>query len=201
METSEHIAYISGGLLGDFIHQLSVVNELFIITGKKGILYIACNGDLFRKGVEHTYHDIWGTISKQPYIDSFKIFNNQKFDIDLTVWRTLTLRPGLSWTKIFSDCYNIDWGANKWLHSENSNMNNHIIISTSTNRWNYMIDYKQLLSHFNDPVIFLCCELESYNFFKDKSGVIIPYHLCKDFTELVDMISGCKLFIFNSISQ
>ena len=32
---SDYITYISGGLLGDFIHQLSVICELYHKTNKK----------------------------------------------------------------------------------------------------------------------------------------------------------------------
>ena len=192
------VSYLSGGLLGDFIHQLSVINEIFIKTGQKGDLYITDKvGDRFRRGLDTTFNDIYDIVSKQPYIHSFEIFNNQSFDIDLSMWRTTPLY-GRSWTKIFSDCYSIHWGANKWLYSENSNNNNNtrIIISTSTSRWNNVIDYKKLLSYFdNKDIIFLCSELESYNFFKDMSGVIIPFYLCKNFTDLVNVISECKLFI------
>ena len=39
------ILYVSGGLLGDFINQLSVINEKYLETGRKGILYIAPHGD------------------------------------------------------------------------------------------------------------------------------------------------------------
>ena len=44
------VIYISGGLLGDFFHQLSIINENYIKTNKKGILYIADIGDTFRSG-------------------------------------------------------------------------------------------------------------------------------------------------------
>ena len=42
----EYISYIAGGLFGDFFHQLSVIKEKYMQTGKKGILYIANIGCL-----------------------------------------------------------------------------------------------------------------------------------------------------------
>ena len=55
------IIYISGGLLGDFIHQLSVINENYIKLGRKGILYIANNigGDNFTFGLQQTFDDTY----------------------------------------------------------------------------------------------------------------------------------------------
>ena len=55
----ETISYLSGGLLGDFIFQLSVILENYIATGKKGILYISNKGEEFRFGLENTYIDTY----------------------------------------------------------------------------------------------------------------------------------------------
>jgi hypothetical protein len=34
------IVYVSAGALGDLIHSLSIINEKFLTTHKKGILYL-----------------------------------------------------------------------------------------------------------------------------------------------------------------
>ena len=60
---STPIIYISGGLLGDFIHQLSVINEKYLETGRKGVLYISTSvGDGFRFGIGRAYSDTLKTI-------------------------------------------------------------------------------------------------------------------------------------------
>ena len=39
------ISYVVGGLFGDFIHCLSIINENFYKFGRKGIIYISENFD------------------------------------------------------------------------------------------------------------------------------------------------------------
>jgi len=81
------IRYISGGLLGDFIHQLSVVKEIYDKTGRKGILYIsntARPNEPFTFGLEKVYKDTYPFISVQFYIDSYHIHQNQEYDINLS---------------------------------------------------------------------------------------------------------------------
>jgi hypothetical protein len=89
------IIYISGGLLGDFIHQLSIINEVYIKTKKKGVLYIANIGDTFRNGLDKTYNDLYEIVILQEYIEDFKIYNNEKYDIDLSIWRSYPARDNI----------------------------------------------------------------------------------------------------------
>ena len=78
-----NISYLSGGLLGDFIFQLSVINENYIDSGKKGILYLSNKGEAFRNNIEDTFKDIYNIIKNQEYILDFKIFNNESTPTDV----------------------------------------------------------------------------------------------------------------------
>ena len=69
--------------MGDLIHNLSVINENFYKTGRKGILYIENIGDTFHTGLEYTYNDTYDIISKQKYIKTYKIRDDEAFQIDL----------------------------------------------------------------------------------------------------------------------
>ena len=71
MEEILPIKYTSGGRLGDFINQLSVINENYIKTGRKGVLYIGYTGDSFSNKVIGTYKDTYNII-----IDITKLKNN-----------------------------------------------------------------------------------------------------------------------------
>ena len=51
----EPIKYINGGMFGDFIHGLSVINEHFYNTGRKGLLYIADGGWFQGSGAYYRY--------------------------------------------------------------------------------------------------------------------------------------------------
>jgi hypothetical protein len=66
------IVYISGGLFGDFIHQLSIVCEKYNDTGRKGILLITDKvGDTESFNVQRTYRDMYDILMKQEYIQDF----------------------------------------------------------------------------------------------------------------------------------
>jgi hypothetical protein len=67
--------YIASGKLGDFILQLSIINEKYISSGRKGILYINDIMEPFQYSVDKTYKDIYSLIIKQNYIQQFKIWN------------------------------------------------------------------------------------------------------------------------------
>ena len=81
------ISYLAGGMLGYFIYELSVIQEKYIETGKKGILYLSEKGDKFRYGLLNTFNDTYNIIIDQEYIDKYELYNNQPIDIDLTLWR------------------------------------------------------------------------------------------------------------------
>ena len=95
------IVYISGGLLGDFVHQLSTINENFLRSGRKGILYMANIGDAFRFGLSRTYEDMVPIVSKQIYIKTYAIYNNERYDVNLSDWRHSKLLYKTSWDKLF----------------------------------------------------------------------------------------------------
>jgi hypothetical protein len=78
------ITYVIGGMFGDFIQSLSIICEKYYETGRKGILYISERGDKFRNGLENTYNDAYPVIISQKYIQDFKLYNDEPFEIDLT---------------------------------------------------------------------------------------------------------------------
>ena len=51
------ITYVSGGLLGDFINQLSIIQETYKKTGRKGFLFVSDLGEKFRFGLQKVYDD------------------------------------------------------------------------------------------------------------------------------------------------
>jgi hypothetical protein len=114
-KNTEYISYIAGGLFGDFIHQLSVIKEKYVLTNKKGILYISNNGEAFRLGLEDTYHKTYNLIISQDYIKEYKIYNGEPYDINLCSWRYNRFLYHDNWYRIFSDEYSIEWGKHQWL--------------------------------------------------------------------------------------
>lgn len=62
------IIYDTSGYLGDVIHVLSIINEKFYETGKKGILVINEVHESFRFGLEKTHEDTYDVFINERYI-------------------------------------------------------------------------------------------------------------------------------------
>ena len=131
MKTS--ISYLAGGMLGDFIYSLSVINEKYLETGKKGILYISEKGDTFRFGLENTYNDTYNIIKSQEYIEDYLIYNHVNIDIDLTIWRENKEVNYKNWYIKFSETYQVSWGKHRWISVNGKSVNGKSVNGKSVN--------------------------------------------------------------------
>jgi hypothetical protein len=196
------IYYISGGKLGDFIFQLSAIKYNYDRFGKKGVLYIANIGDIFTFGIEKTYNDTKDLILNQPYIMDYKIYNNEKYNIDLSKWRTmLTYNNELNWKQLYKKVYDINWAEHKWLYNidKDDNLKNTILITHSQMRYNDNIDFdiiNELIDN-KQTICFVCYDINEYNNFTTRYKVNIPLIKCIDFKDFVVKINSCKLLIAN----
>lgn len=194
----EPISYISGGELGDFIHQLSVVNENFYKYGKKGILYIVdgYGSGSFRYGVDFTYNDTFEIISSQRYIKKYTIYNNERYDINLNSWRTNPNLYHQNMYVVFKTSYNIEWGKHIWLNNIkfNPELNNKIFINTTNHRWGGY-NYNLLYEKYSNDIEYISHEENSYNFFINKVNLPIKYNKMNNFNELCISIYSSKHFI------
>lgn len=193
------IVYISGGLLGDFVHQLSTINEHFLSTGRKGILYMANIGDAFRFGLSRTYEDMVPVVSKQIYIKKYAIYNNEKYDVNLSDWRHSKLLYKTSWDKLFLNTYNVQWGAHKWLSVPvDDKWKDTILVSTNSYRPTYNIDYAQLFKTYGGNIKFIMLDPNEYNWFKHNYNIHnIDAYSPLSIYEWCIAINSCKLFIGN----
>jgi FkbM family methyltransferase len=200
-ENKQPIRYISGGLLGDFIHQLSVVKELYDKTGRKGVLYIsdtARPNEPFTFGLEQVYKDTYPFISVQPYIDSYHIHQNQEYDINLSSWFFNQPLYTNNWKKIFSDEYNINWCSTPYLtFNINEQFKDKILISSSIKRFNKNINYNKLIELLPIKPIFVTSQVEEYHYFKEQTGIELEAYYFKELNDLYSAIYSCKLFIGN----
>jgi len=145
-DINQYIIYISGGKLGDFIFQLAVIHANYIKTGKKGILYIGDIGDKFFKSINDTYNDTKDFILKQEYIEDYKIYNREEYNINLSSWRDIVFQNNYNWIELFKRKFNILFGLVKWINIEiNDKLKNIILISHSLQRENTNINLKEVM--------------------------------------------------------
>jgi hypothetical protein len=183
------IYYLSSGLLGDFIHQLSIINEKFLKTGKKGILYLAEKDSHFSYGLHNTYNEIYNLIKSLEYIEDFLIWNNEPFDINLSEWRHNSLLFKANWFNIFNLNYNINsWGKHKWINVKNE-PKNIVLINVSIERKNNILNWKFLKNIVDKhDTFFICNNISQYEYFKQNNYENLKLLLVKDINEMVDYI-------------
>lgn len=200
---SNTIRYISGGLLGDFIHQLSVINENYLKTGKKGILYITNSvGDAFRKGLETAYDDTYKMVKSQEYIEDYKIHANEPYDINLSQWRSSNLLFKANWYTIYKAMYGVEWSTHPWLYisEKKHEFENTIFINCSNVcfRMPSKQTFQRTFSSFEGADIrFLAQSQTDCELFAKNTGFQFPYVIAHTLEELVVYINSCKLFIGN----
>jgi hypothetical protein len=196
------IRYISGGLLGDFIHQLGIIEYNYRTSGQKGILYISnAIGDRFSKGLETAYADTLAFIKAQEYIEDYRIHTNEPYDINLSQWRGSPLLYRSNWYHIFKATYNVEWGLKPWLilKEKNPALENTILVNCS-NMMHRMphFHYPTFFASFaGQDIQFIAQSRQEYDAFCRNTGTSIPYLQVSSLHELVTSIASCKLFIGN----
>jgi hypothetical protein len=188
--------YASSGRLGDFIQCLSIVNEKFYQTGKKGIIYIR-NNETFKNGLEYTHKDTYEVIKAQKYINDYKIFNNENVDIDLDIWfHNKELLNNNNWYTIFSKTYNIEWGKHKWLNiNYDEKWKDKVLVNVMHYRKPYNIDFKKLYHIFKDSLIFISFDKTEYEEFIKDTNIDIPNYIPSSFTDCCIAVNSCKLLV------
>jgi hypothetical protein len=192
------IRYLSGGKLGDFIHQLSVIQENYIKTGIKAILYISNTGDHFALGLETAYNDIKNFILAQPYIYDFKIHNGEQYNINLSDWRYNKLLFHVNWHELFKSQYNVEWGTHPWLHASTMKpeFNETILFHCSLTRFPETINFSKLFETYGIKNIkFITQDPIEYMKFLDMTGIELDEYNPTSLEDFIDTVASCKLFI------
>ena len=197
----EPTTYLSGGKLGDFLNQLSVICEKYYETGKKGILYIynipeyECEHSKFTFELEETYKDTYNNIKNLTFIKDYKIYNNEKYDIHLSKWRNNLILD--NWFNIYNKHYNVSWGKQQWLKGNYDNKwSNKILINVTHYRFMtekvISILKEIILNNIND-VVFISNEKEHYDYFSQQLNINIEYYKPTCFGEVVTIVNSCKI--------
>ena len=189
----EPITYHAGGMLGDFIHFLSIINEKYLQTGRKGTLYLM-NKDTFRYGLERAFADTYKFVMEQQYIHSFQIHKGETTDVDLNDWRRSHLLYKVNWHFIFKDYYNVSWGVHPWIltNQVDVNLKDKILVCQTSIRVRE-IDYPKFFQEHGldiSEAIFLTQD-------ENQTCNDMPIHHVKSLDEMIIAINSCKLYIGN----
>ena len=203
----EPIRYLSGGLLGDFIHQLSIIKEIYMNTGRRGELFMANIGDLFRFGLENTYADIYDIIMLQPYIKTFHMITLETLSMTykssdfvmLSVWRNTPLLYKTNWYTIYSDIYKVAWGQHRWLDNlpVDEKFTDKIVINFSNVRGVRLSELADVYSKYGDSLIFVSFSRDDYDYYISIMGVTkqIPFYCPSSLYDMCSYINSAKMFI------
>jgi len=194
------IVYIAGGYLGDFFMQLNVIQEKYIHTGKKGLLYITDIKQDFRNPVQKVYHDTYPIVIMQDYIFDYKIYSNEVYQVDLSSWRNHPNLYQSNFAITLSLEYDISYGSHKWLNNIpiHEKWNNVILINTVDYRpCRDKIEIQKLKEQYPEcTIVFISIFKEHYTDFINLTQETNISHYCPEtLLETAIAIQSCKLFV------
>lgn len=190
-------------MLGDFIHQLSVVKNICDQKFAKANLYLSegYGGDVWRLGGEQAYNDLKEIIKKQHYINDFIFLRGEMSGdyINLNKWRgrvatthSETGKYDTCWSELLSQVY--EYEISRFYHwlvpTEKYKMP--ILLHRSKHRHNNSFDWEPYLKEYS---LFVTTDHHEYEIFKHRDRCQL--FLCKDISHMVNVINGCRLFVGN----
>jgi len=196
------ITYLASGQLGDFIHSLSVVNEKYKETGRKGLVYMTeypgpdNSWTFFHRGVKETYNDVYPFLKQQSYIHDVLIHSGESCEYNLAQWR-MNFSVYEGWNSIYGRNYGIEWSKSAWFISDfDEKYSNTVFITTTPRRWWIEpFDMHKLISKLGPDVRFLASEMSNYEHFHEKTGIDLPVVFVESFTDVVRVIASCKILV------
>lgn len=194
--------YLSGGRLGDFIQQLSVVYEHYLQTKEKAIIYIVNKGDAFCYGLETAYEDLKPLLERQDYISSFSIFNGEFYDVDLTAWRMADgddFSQGAGYIQRMQMAYDVEWGKHRWIRNIfcEEMWTNKVVINTTDYRFPDNIRWRQLSEKYGkNNLVFVGFDRKHYNHFLERTNFqAVKFHRVENLMDLASIVASCRIFV------
>ena len=202
----EPIRYINGGMFGDFIHSLSVIQEKYYETGRKGVLFISdgYGGDRFRFGMQKAFEDTFEIISNQNYIYSYAIYHPETdghIDINLNDWRNSHHLFRDNWWHIYNGTYNVSWGKHPWITLplngiKDPKWENKVVVNTVPYRHSAYLNFQEIYQRYGNDLVFITMDSSHHQHFIQTTGLSsVPCHLLTSFTELCVILASCKLLV------
>ena len=206
IEEKNELSFLHSGQLGDLVYSLATIKELS--KTHKCKLFVQVD-----KSMPPTYTDtekkylissragnlILPLLKAQSFLDMVSIYNGEKIDINLDLFRDVPINLSFYSTRWFSHLVGVNINvANTFLSVEpHSLIKNKIVIHRSPRYRNAYINYKFL----NNVENLLCIGLRSeFNELK-KEITNLQFHDCKDFLEMAQIIAASKFYIGNMSFQ
>lgn len=200
--------FVSGGMMGDFIHSLFALKNICERMGIKAKLYLINDGDIWRFGIDKAYQDLAKLVESQPYIESFGIipqgFNEQY--VDMNSWRKMVgethARTGSynkCWTEVLSEHYGFDIPAeNKWVHVDAVDpvTQGKLVIHRSYHRQNAAFPWNSVLNEEQGDILFVTSNIldwERFGFKRDN----VKLHLVSTIWDMAVALNSSKMFVGN----
>ncbi len=202
----KEISLLHSGHMGDVINALPIIKELS--KNSKCNLYLQVGKNLEEHVInyKHKGDTIYMTgrmvnmliplLKNQNYLNKIEIFNNQKIDIDLDLFRKIPMNFNLDEVRWYFHLTGIhaDLSKQYLFVDDHLEIKNKIVIMRSIRRKNAFINYK-FLKNYKD-VLFLGL-IDEYEDLK-KEVPNLEFYDCKDFLEAAQIIKSSKFFIGNS---
>jgi len=203
---NKELSFLHSGQLGDLIYSLATIKELS--KNYKCNLYIQINKPMpseynnYSKNVfisKKSGNLILPLLKSQNFLNTVNIYDGEKIDINLDLFRQVPINLSFYSTRWFSHLVGINLDVNDtFLSAEPHNhIKNKIVIHRSPRYQNAYINYKFL----NEKENLLCIGLEKEYYELKKEIKNLEFHDCKDFLEMAEIIKASKFYIGNMSFQ
>ena len=203
IENNKELSFLHSGQLGDLIYSLATIKEL--AKSHKCKLFIQINKPMqfdytssSRKVLinKRSADLILPLLKSQSFLEDVKVYENEKIDINLDLFRDIPINLSFYSTRWFSHLVGINLNILDTFLSvkPHETIKNKIVIHRSPRYRNAFINYNFL----NNTKDLLCIGLkEEYQSLKNEINNL-EFHDCKDFLEMAQIIKSSKFFIGNS---
>lgn len=212
--STKTIDFVAGGMMGDFIHAMSVVKNICTREDARANIHISDHpkyrGDIWRYGVQKAHDDLRELVISQEYVNSFQTLSGHgyvKYQ-NLNNWRSYVVsqlgKEGgykKCWSEFMREVYAYQVPAEyKWLNIiPDQRYKDIVVIHRSPQRHNNDFPWGQVLAQIHNDILFLTSNEGEFNNFEFKSGKI-KLHLASTISEMATIIGSCKYFIGNQSS-
>lgn len=190
-----------GGDIGDVTYSLSTICALKIEK-----VYLNVNPKYKLPGIGQTKFNeksalmLKPLLEAQPYIKEVKLYNGEKVDYNLDLFRYHELTySNLCRTMLTTFGCDPDESKKQWLFAEPIKTEKIVLINKTDRYLNPSVDWTQFIEAYGGYMAFVGLESEYDKFIKEYD-CSIPFYYSNDFLELARLIAGCSLFIGNQSS-